>query len=258
MIRIGRDSDRFIKENIILRTQRGSRVYGTNITPELADKHDLDVSDKDYMSIIIPPLNYHIGMPKALGNFESTNIGEEEVHSLKKYMKLAAKCNPNVLECLFVEPKHIDILTPMGQTLIENRKIFLSKRAFNAYGGYGRAQREKMLTKRANKTGRQYLVKKYGYDTKFAMHMIRLLRQGREILGGFGLHPERHDAEELLAIRLGEYSLEEVLDLYDKEDKLLKKALQHSKLPKKADMNAIEKLCMELHHEFFRPLAWMT
>jgi hypothetical protein len=54
--------------------------------------------------------------------------------------------------------------------------------------------------------------KAWGYDTKDAMHLVRLMRMGVEILEGKGVLVRRHDADELQAIRNGEWELSEVLN----------------------------------------------
>lgn len=73
---------------------------------------------------------------------------------------------------------------------------------------------------------RSELEEKYGYDCKHAMHLMRLLRQGVEILRDGGVNVLRHDAEELLQIRKGEWSYDKLVaeaDLLDAEIKSLYK-----------------------------------
>jgi uncharacterized protein len=57
---------------------------------------------------------------------------------------------------------------------------------------------------------RSELEKKYGYDTKFGMHLVRLMRMGEEILSQGKVIVKRPDAEELLAIRHGAWPFEQI------------------------------------------------
>lgn len=152
------------EDGLILKALRGSITYGTNITPRMAKEHDLKPSDRDEVGICIPPKEYVIG----LQNFEQHEEGEYTVFGLKKYLKLAADCNPNILEPLFLAENHYLYVSPLGKKLLENRHLFLSKKAKHTYTGYAYSQIKRLNTKLENTTGRQELVEKYGYDTKFA------------------------------------------------------------------------------------------
>jgi uncharacterized protein len=79
-----------------------------------------------------------------------------------------------------------------------------------------------------------------GYDRKHAMHLIRLLRMGTEVLSGQGVKVERDDAEELLAIRQGAFTYEQVDRLAKDENDRLEAAAKASPLPKAPDMNKID------------------
>ncbi|MBW4649270.1 MAG: nucleotidyltransferase domain-containing protein [Kastovskya adunca ATA6-11-RM4] len=90
---------------------------------------------------------------------------------------------------------------------------------------------------------------KVGYDCKFAMQAIRLLRTGIEILETQTLMVDRReagDAEELLAIKRGEYSYEEVMAIANNLYKELDSAYVASKLPKSVDREAVNQLCIDL------------
>lgn len=156
------------KEGLILKALRGSITYGTNITNRMARKYRLNPSDRDEVSIIIPPKTHVIGTHKFKSYEYKNDNAEGIVYSLKHYLHLASQCNPNILETMFLEPNHYITLTPVARKLIENRDLFLTKRAKHTYSGYAYSQIQRMKTKRENATGRTYLVEKFGYDTKFA------------------------------------------------------------------------------------------
>lgn len=90
---------------------------------------------------------------------------------------------------------------------------------------------------------------KVGYDCKFAMQAIRLLRTGIEILENKMLIIDRReagDAAELMAIKQGEYSYEEVMTMANQLYQGLDVAYANSTLPKSVDKEAVNQLCIEL------------
>lgn len=87
---------------------------------------------------------------------------------------------------------------------------------------------------------------KFGYDTKHAMHLVRLMRMGKEILGEGKVLVFRPDAEELLAIRDGAWSYEEVVDFAAESDKELDNFYKTSPLPKEPPRDMIDALCSEV------------
>jgi hypothetical protein len=95
-------------------------------------------------------------------------------------------------------------------------------------------------------TKRKELVRKVGYDAKNAAHLIRLLRMGIEFLVEGELHVERADAEQLLSIKRGEWSIERVKDEAERLFKLAEEAYIRSSLPPKPDAEKAERLCMEI------------
>ena len=84
---------------------------------------------------------------------------------------------------------------------------------------------------------RSALEEKYGYDTKFAMHVVRLLRQGAEVLETGVLNVKRPDAKELLGIRAGEWKYEELLEWSEHQDNELNTLMKTSELPDKPDLD---------------------
>ncbi len=354
----------WLQNNTIFLTEHGSRAYGTNVA----------TSDTDYKGVCIPPRKYHLGYLEQFHQAEFRDPHPDMViYDLRKFFKLAADCNPSIIEVLFTEPRNHVIVTPIGQTLLEHRDLFISKKAKHTFGGYavGQLKRikghykwlknppkapptraefglpettvipadqlkaaEKMIAQKVahwnvpvdeldpaakiavqerfiealalieigykaqvtaalhaaadlhpivtandyiraegfmraqyavesvsgvnleNVAGkllgysdnflqllageraykskmdewhsyldwqknrnpdRSALEAKYGYDTKHGMHLVRLLRMGREILEGKGVIVYRPDREELLEIRAGNWSYERLLEYADKE-----------------------------------------
>jgi len=97
---------------------------------------------------------------------------------------------------------------------------------------------------------RAELERKHGYDTKNAMHLLRLLAMGAEILETGQVHIYRHDRQWLCAVRGGLLTYEELLDLVDDCEKRLDRLVNLSPLPEKVDAQAAEALLVELQGQF--------
>jgi hypothetical protein len=91
---------------------------------------------------------------------------------------------------------------------------------------------------------RKALMEKYGYDTKNAAHLIRLLRMGMEFLKDGELNVTREDASQLLEIKRGEWTLEQVKAEAERGFNLAEQAYLASNLPKYPDVDKINKLAV--------------
>lgn len=281
----------FVEENLIYKVISGSKAYGLD-TPE---------SDTDIRGITIPPKQYYFG----LENFEQYEASADNViWSLKKFIKLASACNPNIIEVLFIDEQHILFINKYGKILRDNRDLFLTKRARYTFGGYAYAQlkrikshrkwimnpqtmpmkedffREKiailengqkksymkfleneydlavkkyqqyMTWKKERNPERAILENKYGYDCKHGMHLIRLLRMGCEILETGKVIVKRPDRKELLAIRNGKVSYDELIKRAEHYYNRLEELYETSPLPNKPKYHKINKLLISITEDF--------
>jgi uncharacterized protein len=122
--------------------------------------------------------------------------------------------NPTVLLVLFVPDEEVVFRNEAGAELTANAGRFVSRLAAGRYLGYLKGQKAAMTGQPGAHTNRPELVAVHGYDTKYAMHALRLGLQGIELLttGRITLPvPEPHRAY-LRSIRRGERPLAEVLD----------------------------------------------
>lgn len=114
--------------NIIFLTLGGSYAYGMNT----------ETSDVDIRGCAINRKQDIIGM----SNFEQ--FVEEKtdtvIYGFNKLVKLLLSCNPNTIEMLGCKPEHYIYVTPIGEHMIANRKMFLSRKAVNSFGGYATSQ----------------------------------------------------------------------------------------------------------------------
>lgn len=376
----------------IFLTLAGSRAYGFS-SP---------TSDWDYRGICIPPLNTYIGINSKFEQAVDTGSSKQiwknypdlvqpesdmQVMELSKFCRLAADCNPSVIEILFADESSMVKKHPVMDKLLEHRDIFLSKRAKARFCGYALSQLNrikrhkqwvdsesselKLMTPKRSEYGlpefgvisadqigaadalikqeidgfmnlnqdelpehvkielnlglgrmirgvwnainqspypvgenqtflstnealenaalrksgysenfietlkkekryraactqwQQYqawlrdrnadraaLEKQFGYDTKHACHLVRLIRMCREILETGQVLVKRPDAEELRAIRSGAWSYTQVCEFAEAEDKALNEIVQSSKLPAGPDSAKIQELVYEMTLEF--------
>jgi uncharacterized protein len=201
-------------ERVIFQCIIGSQAYG------LAD----DESDIDRRGFYLPPAELHwslYGVPEQL-ECEPT---QEAYWEIQKFLVLALKANPNVLECLYTPL--VEKTTPLADELLTMRSIFLSRLVYQTYNGYVMSQFKKMQADIRNQGQVKW---------KHVMHLIRLLISGISVLRE-GFVPVRVDEhrEHLLAIKRGEVPWEETekwrLALHTEFDK----ALEETKLPERPD-----------------------
>jgi len=91
-------------------------------------------------------------------------------------------------------------------------------------------------------------------NSKNAMHLVRLLRMCREILETGIVRVKRPDAEELLAIRNGKWTLKELCEYAENENRELDEVCRKSTLPDEPDMVEIDRRCVEIMQEGLRVL----
>ncbi|MBX3474430.1 MAG: nucleotidyltransferase domain-containing protein [Planctomycetes bacterium] len=152
-------SDRGLDEFVILRVVVGSRAYGL----EHAE------SDFDRRGVYLPPAELHwslYGVPEQLEN----DATQECYWELQKFLVLALKANPNVLEVL--HSPLVEHATNLARELLAMRGAFLSKLVYQTYNGYVLSQFRKL----------QDDLRRGEIKWKHAMHLIRLLLAGIEVL----------------------------------------------------------------------------
>ncbi len=176
-------------EHVIYRCIVGSRAYG------LED----DASDTDIRGIYLPPATLHwslYGIPEQI----EPNETQECYWELQKFIVLALKANPNILECLYTPL--VELATPIAQELLEMRSIFVSQLVYQTYNGYVLSQFKKLEQDLRNHGQLRW---------KHAMHLIRLLLSGITLLKE-GFVPIRVDdfRAKLLSIKSAQMDWEEV------------------------------------------------
>jgi len=172
------------------------------------------------------------------------------VYSLRKFVGLVLKANPNVVGLLWLRPEFVLARHPAFQVFVDNRRAFSSKRAHASFVGYSASQLTKMgLPGHRAYMGakRKELVERYGYDCKNAAHAVRLLRMGIEFLETGELNVYRTaDAPEIRAIKRGLWTLDQVKQEVDRLSDRIAAARDRSPLPAEPDEALAENLLIEI------------
>lgn len=139
---IYRGNLRWLPERTFLFTRTGSQAYGTA----------LPSSDIDYKGIAVPSKEYFYGF---LNIFEQAEQHEPDitVYDIRKFFRLAADCNPNILEVMYASeedrfPNQTDRQFHTAELLLDNRDQFLSRKVQYSYSGYAIAQLKRLKSHR--------------------------------------------------------------------------------------------------------------
>lgn len=349
-----------LEQYCIFRCRAGSYAYGTN----------LPTSDIDERGVFIAPPSHVVSCIQTIEQIEDKQK-DVTIYELRKFMKLAANCNPNIIELLFTEEENILEIHPAWERIRKHRNLFLSKKAKHTFSGYAMRQLKRIkghhkwisqdglipkqhpvlgdycklvfadgsvtsdpktirqlsaecfivetfgktqfrvfsspqffadklgfftsdelqlrpvnvhddiLKERAEYVGflivnlnefkkdykvwkdfwawkqnrnevRAKLEEQYGFDTKHAMHLVRLMRMAQEIIRDGKVVVRRPDAEELLRIRNGEFDYQRLINWSEEMDKSLNELYESSDLPYSPDYQAIDQLYREVVFEFWK------
>jgi len=249
----------FVKSCTQYETVVGSMAYGVN----------KDESDEDVYGFCIPPKETvfpHLagivhGYDKQVQNFDQyqqhhirfseTKEYDITIYGIVKYFRLCADGNPNMVDSLFTPANCVKTITQVGSMVRENRKLFLSKKCWHTFKGYAYSQMSKIRSgTNKNNPKRQAEIQKFGYDLKFAYHLIRLINEVEQILVEGDLDLQRN-REQLKTVRKGEWKLDEVEEYFkNKEQELEKIYLSSEAVPDKVREGEIKQLlvnCLEHH-----------
>jgi hypothetical protein len=236
------------EQGTILRVQVGSGVHGTSIGGQ---------DDRDEMGICLEPPEFVTGVarvgdgiafeqyqrhtvwdrPGGLANRSGAGDLDVVVYSARKWARLALAGNPTVLLLLFVPDDEVVHRDEAGAELVDNAHRFVSRLAADRFLGYLTGQRRAMTGEVGAHTNRPELVAEHGYDTKYAMHALRLGMQGVELLstGRITLPVPDPDRSYLRAVRRGDVPLDEVVAAVDAAEQRLVELRESSTVPDEPD-----------------------
>ncbi len=211
-------------DHVIYRCVVGSRAYGL----------DDDRSDHDRRGVYLPPADRHwslYGVPEQLEN----PAADEVYWELQKFLTMALKANPNVLECLYTPV--VEYASPLAQRLLDGRHLFLSKIVYQTFNGYVASQFKKLQADLRNKGEVKW---------KHVMHLLRLLLTGIGTLrdGVVPVHVGEH-RDRLLSVRRGEVPFEELEAWRVRLHAEFDRAYESTGLPDRPDYAAANALLLD-------------
>ncbi len=265
---------RIAEAGLILRVQVGSGVHGTAVG---------GTDDRDEMGLCLEPPQFVTGLarvpngirgerpsvrfeqyerhtawdrPGGLANRSGAGDLDVIIYSARKWARLALAGNPTVLLVLFVPDEEVVFRTGAGAELAANAHRFVSRLAAARYLGYLQGQKAAMTGQAGAHTNRPELVAVHGYDTKYAMHALRLGLQGIELLttGRITLPvPEPH-REYLRSIRRGERPLAEVLAAVGEAEARLEELADSAAVPDGPDRRWVDDWLHRSYLDFWASL----
>lgn len=237
----------------ILRCEVGSTAHGVNIQ---------NTDDFDMMGVVVEAPQYVLGIDdfeqhifrtaaERDGQHARSQPGDTDLvrYSLRKFARLAAQGNPTVLMLLF---SPVLIEDGWGRIIRLNHRLFASKQVGKRFLGYLTNQKERLMGLRGQMdVKRPELVEKYGFDTKYAMHMLRLGYQGVEYMetGTFSVPLKEPIRSQLVGVRTGQQSLQDCLHTVQDLEMQLENLLTASPLPDKPNIEGINNMLNVIYRE---------
>jgi predicted nucleotidyltransferase len=205
-----------MKQDIILQAITGSKAYGL----------DHEQSDTDRMGIFVARTVDVAGLNWTQADESWSDAGptgdDTTLHEVGKFLKLAMKCNPTLIELMWMND--YEILTPIGKRLLDIRESILYTDGIrNHYHGYANSQLMRVRADYPN------------HKPKMARHTLRIARQGFDLLTTGTFNVKVEDPEEYFALDTMSFD-----ELDDKIARAVTKIqLCDSVLPEKADRDKV-------------------
>lgn len=246
-----------LTDSTVYRCYVGSKAHGLYMSEE--EYGEMATCDIDIMEFFIYDLEFYLttkslrtSLPKLTQTKQS---GEYDIvrHELRKGVDLLIKGNPNMLVLLFTDSSNILDMSIGGQMLRENKNLFLAKDNIkNRFKGYAYDQLSRL--ERGIFNGymgdkRKKIVEKFGYDTKNAMTLIRLMNEALEALVDETITVNKEvqgTRDYYLDIKTGKWSLDEVKAEAERLSNMVDAAYSGSKLPAQVDQNRVDELLFNI------------
>lgn len=237
------------QENLIQAFIGGSQLHGAKVQ---------GTDDTDWYGVFIEPPQKMIGLDRdeffvfTTGGQVGGN-GPHDVdvclYSLRKWAGMAVKGNPSALHFAFAIPQYS---TPSWDRVVRQRDVFASRHHLKPFLKFADDQLERMCGRKGQKNiHRAALEQKYGYDTKYAMHVIRLYLEAREYMeiGRISLPNPRVNL--LVDIRQGKYELPEIEQMSKQLRAEAMSAQNTSPLPEDVDIKRVTDLITAIYLDFW-------
>lgn len=241
--------NKHLGNNICLLTLGGSHAYGMDTEQSDLDVRGIALNNKE-----------EILLGKDFEQVVETNT-DTAIYSLNKILELLSKSNPNTIEILGCKPEHYFILSPIGEELLKNRKMFLSKICIHTFAGYAGAQLRRLENKAARLVSQaqneDYILKsienaQYDFKNRYFPHADDAIKLyiDEAVQEGF-------ETEIFMDIKLRHYPLRDycglwnemkaIVSSYKKFGKRNENAVSHNKLGKHmAHLIRLYMMCIDI------------
>ena len=232
-------TDPHLGKHIILLGLAGSYSYGTN-----NERSDIDVR-----GVTLNRKSDLIGMTSYdQYTDESTDT---VIYTFNKIIRLLLECNPNTCELLGLNEEHYLYLSPIGRELLANRRLFLSKRAIQSFGGYADQQLRRLQNALARDRMASEERERHIYNSvKNAMYEFR----ERYRISDYGTlkiyideaENPKMDTEIFLDAQFSHYPLRDYRNIWGEMNNIVKEYDKIGKRNRKKDDNHLNKHAMHL------------
>ena len=240
-----------LSSNIILLGLGGSYAYGTEKTDGSSDVDIRGVAINSKKEIL---LSTDFG--KVVDDKTDTTI-----YSFNKMIKLLTELNPNTCEILGLKPEHYLYLHPIGQELLDNRHMFLSKICIQSFAGYAGSQLRKLENKSARLVGQ---AERELHIYKSICNASYDFKRRYGFIGDEGIklyldesYQQDYESEIFMDLHLHHYPLRDwagmwnemkaIVNSYSKIGKRNEKAISHDKLGKHmAHLLRLYMMCIDI------------
>lgn len=254
-------SNEHLGDRVIMIGLGGSHAYGTNIETSDLDVRGCALNSKE----------------EILTNQHYEQFVDEKtdttIYAFNKLISLLCNCNPNTIEMLGLKPEHYLYLSPVGRELLNNKDLFLSKKAAQAFGGYATAQLRRLDNKAARLVGQtqreQHILNSINnvradFNERYSPYPDDAIRlyidksdklENKEIVT---FRSKEHDL--LMSIRNGKYldanrqPIPEFFEMVDEYEKKMQYAKENTDLPEKPDYKKIQEFVMDVNERVVRGL----
>lgn len=251
-----------VRSNTYYETIVGSVAYGVN-----DDLSDFDVNGFFIPAAdrLFPHLRGHLlgfdADPKCPKAYQQHHIMTDtreydlNIYPITSYFRLCMDNNPNMLDTLYTPRECVLHSTAVSEMVRERRSLFPHKGCWPKYKGYAFQQMHKMDGKNPEPgSKRDKLRERYGFDVKYAYHLVRLLLECEMILTEGEIDIRRH-REHLKAIRRGECTQEDIKRWFAEKELSLERAYEASTLSQEPARDEIKQLLLECLEHHYGSLA---
>lgn len=233
------NTNEHLGKHVILLGLAGSYSYGTNN----------ENSDIDVRGVTLNRKSDLIGMTEFEQYVDDTT--DTTIYSFRKMVNLLLSCNPNTIELLGLNPEHYLFLSDIGQELLDNKRLFLSQRAIQSFGGYADAQLRRLQNALARDAYPQSEKEQHIFNSvKNAMYDFKrryeIFEEGAVKLYIDEATNKEFDKEIFMDIQLNHYPLRDYKSMWVEMNNIVKDYDKLGKRNKKKDDNHLNKHAMHL------------